>query len=71
MSRKAWTKNDYVVADLRSYNWGIMGDDWLMGCLNCSHFPYAIWNLEGKTEYVHNLENHDHINEFDLVLVEI
>jgi hypothetical protein len=58
MGRKAKTKNGYMVADLRRCDRGIFGDEWLVGYLDCSHFPYAFWNLEGEADYVHNMGNY-------------
>jgi hypothetical protein len=71
MGRRAKTRNGHAVADLRPYDRGILGKEWLMGYLNCSHFPYAIWDPQGKADYVHNMGNYKHINEFDLLWVEI
>lgn len=67
MGYEAKTKNGYEVRDLRPYDWGAWGKEWQSSFLNCSNFPSAIWDLNGKAFYVHNLENYDHIEEFDLL----
>jgi len=59
------TKNGYVVADLRPFDWGICGKDWQHGILDSSALPYAVWNLHGNAVYVHNCDKKD-LSGFDL-----
>lgn len=61
------TKNGYVVRDLRPFDWGAYGKDYQHGKLDCSILPYAIWNLEGRAEYVHGCDKND-LSGFDLDL---
>lgn len=71
MGRRAKTKNGYDVSNLRQCERGIFGSNWTVGILNCSQFPYVFWNMDGKADYVHNLGNYEHIEEFDLFWIEL